>query len=72
MCLSVCSFDATLPCSLKFFLLSNETFIFKAAVKSRASPLSPGNSDAVQAVSSVRRSYETELEQVLEVKSYFY
>ncbi|GAU48026.1 hypothetical protein TSUD_135950, partial [Trifolium subterraneum] len=39
------------------------------AVKSRASPLSPGNrllsdnSDAVQAVSSVRRSYETELEQ---------
>ncbi|XP_045803472.1 uncharacterized protein LOC123897019 [Trifolium pratense] len=40
-----------------------------AVVKSRASPLSPGNrllsddSDAVQAVSSVRRSYETELEQ---------
>ncbi|WJX38751.1 hypothetical protein P8452_26379 [Trifolium repens] len=34
-----------------------------AAEKSRASPLSPGNSDAVQAVSSVRRSYETELEQ---------
>ncbi|KAL5076494.1 hypothetical protein RYX36_015478 [Vicia faba] len=41
----------------------------KAAGKSRASPLSLGdrllsnNSDAVQAVSSVRRSYETELEQ---------
>jgi hypothetical protein len=70
--LSVFSFVSTLPYSPKLFLLSNETFIFKAAVKSRASPLSPGNSDAVQAVSSVRRSYETELEQVLEVKSYFY
>lgn len=57
--------------------MANETSTFKAAGKSRASPLSMSdrllsdNSDAVQAVSSVRRSYESELEQVLEVNSYF-
>ncbi|XP_027187197.2 uncharacterized protein [Cicer arietinum] len=48
-----------------------------AAVKSRASTLSPGgrllsdNSNAIQTVSSVRRSYESELEQVLEVNNFF-
>ncbi|CAL5202827.1 unnamed protein product [Lathyrus oleraceus] len=49
--------------------MANETFTYKAAGKSRASPLSlddrllSDNSNAVQAVSSVRRSYESELEQ---------
>lgn len=30
------------------------------------------NSDVIQAVSSIRRNYETELEQVIEAKSYFF
>lgn len=57
--------------------MANETFSYKAAGKSRASPLSlddrllSDNSNAVQAVSSVRRSYESELEQVIEVNSSF-
>ncbi|WJX57371.1 hypothetical protein P8452_42942 [Trifolium repens] len=47
-------------------------------VKVRATPLSPGNQllsdykDSIQGVSSVRKSYETELEQVLEEKENLY